>query len=183
MVELIAHNPLGGMNPFEMGGVRLSEVGLGKLTSVAPYFGQDGALSKALSAAHDIAWPAPNRAQGKDGARAIWFGHRMVLLAGPEPDRALAKYAALTDQTDAWACMRLEGSGAADVLARVTPLDLRGSVFKRGHTARTQLQHMAASITRVSANGFLILVFRSMADTLRHDLETAMRGVAARHQG
>ena len=39
---------------------------------------------------------------------------------------------------------------------------------------------MMASITRVGENAYLILAFRSMADTLRHDLEEAMRGVAAR---
>lgn len=183
MVELLAQSPLNGIVSIEIGDVVLREVDLGPLTSVAPFKGQDAALSEAFDAAHDVAWPAPKRARGKDGARAIWFGHRVVLLAGPEPDRGLAKHAALTDQTDAWACLRLEGVGAEDVLARLTPLELRPSVFKRGHTARTALQHMTASITRVAAHGFLILVFRSMADTLHHDLETAMRGVAARRRG
>ncbi|MEM7599026.1 MAG: sarcosine oxidase subunit gamma [Pseudomonadota bacterium] len=180
MVDLTAQSPLAGMGTIEIGGVALKEVDLGPLTSVAPFNGQDAALSKALKSAHDVAWPAPNRTQGKDGARAIWFGHRMALLAGIDPDPKLARFAALTDQSDAWAAVRLDGAGADHVLARLTPLDLRASVFKRGHTARTELQHMAASITRVASNGFLILVFRSMADTLCHDLTAAMRGVAAR---
>ena len=37
-----------------------------------------------------------------------------------------------------------------------------------------------ASITRTGAETFLILVFRSMAETLRHDLKEAMEAVAAR---
>ncbi len=92
----------------------------------------------------------------------------------------MAAHAALTDQSDAWAMVRLEGAAAEDVLARLVPVDLRQSVFKRGHTARTMLQHMAVSITRISGEAFLILAFRSMAGTLVHDLETAMKGVAAR---
>ena len=76
--------------------------------------------------------------------------------------------------------VRLEGGAAEDVLARLVPVDLRQSGFKRGHTLRTMLQHMSVSITRISDEAFLILAFRSMAGTLVHDLETAMKGVAAR---
>ena len=58
-----------------------------------------------------MAWPAPgpNRATGKAGARAIWFGRGMILQGGPAPDPSLAEHAALTDQTDGWACVQLEG--------------------------------------------------------------------------
>lgn len=180
MVELNAMTPLDGMAPLAIGKVTLSEVDLGRLTVIAPYRGRDAALGEALKAAHGMAWPGPNRATGKQGARAIWFGQRMVLLAGPEPGAGLAGQAALTDQSDGWVAVTLEGETAAEVLARVVPLDLRPQVFKRGHTARTELQHMMASVTRVGERAFLILVFRSFAATLLHDLQTAMEGVAAR---
>jgi sarcosine oxidase subunit gamma len=39
---------------------------------------------------------------------------------------------------------------------------------------------MMASITRIGAQSFQIMVFRSMARTLVHDLKTAMEAVAAR---
>ncbi|MEM7731984.1 MAG: sarcosine oxidase subunit gamma [Pseudomonadota bacterium] len=182
MVELRAQSPLNGMAPVEIGKARLSEADLGVLTSIAPYEGQDAAVSKALKAAHGMALPSAGRANGKEGARAIWFGHRLALLAGPAPDARLAKQAALSDQTDAWVCVRLDGADAAAVLARLTPVDVRFGEFKRGHTARTELQHMAVSLTRLSETAFLILAFRSMAETLRHDLEEAMRGVAARQR-
>ncbi len=51
--------------------------------------------------------------------------------------------------------------------------------FEVGHTARTLLQHMACSLTRVAENRFEIMVFRSMAKTAVHEIETAMRTVAA----
>ena len=183
MVDLTPKSPLAEMGTVEIGAARLSEVDLGVLTSLAAYKGQEAALSKALKAAHGMALPGPGRANGKEGARAIWFGHRLALLAGPVPSAGLADHAAVSDQSDAWVAMRLDGVDAEAVLARLTPLDLRTPQFKRGHTARTELMHMSVSITRVAENGFLILGFRSMAETLRHDLEEAMRGVAARHGG
>ncbi|SLN13897.1 Sarcosine oxidase, gamma subunit family [Roseovarius albus] len=180
MVELIAKTPFDGALPLEVGTVSASEVDTGVLTSVAPYKGKNKALSEALKGAHGMAAPAPNRATGKEGSRAIWFGREMVLLCGPEPDAKLGKHAALTDQSDAWAVARLEGENAAQVLARLTPIDLRPGVFKRGHTARTELQHMMASITRIGERSYQIMVFRAFAQTLAHDLKIAMQGVAAR---
>ena len=178
MVDLVAETPLSGMTARAIGTVTLAEVDLGVLTSIAPYKGKD--IAPAFKAAHGMPWPAPGRATGKAGARAIWFGREMVLLAGPEPDAALNAYAAMTLQSDAWACVTLTGEGAEDVLARLVPLDLSADSFKRGHTARTMIQHMNGSVTRIGADTFLLMVFRSMAGTLVHDLERAMESVAAR---
>ncbi|WP_299625088.1 sarcosine oxidase subunit gamma [uncultured Tateyamaria sp.] len=180
MVELRAQTPLDDMAPMTIGTVTLAEVDLGVLTSIAPYKGQGKALSEALKAAHGMALPGPNRATGKEGARAIWFGREMVMLAGPEPDAALNAYAALTLQSDAWTAVQLSGDGAEDVLARMVPVDLRAASFKRGHTARSLVQHMNGSITRTGPQSFVVMVFRSMARTLLHDLQRAMESVAAR---
>lgn len=180
MGELLAISPCEGLLPIEHGEVILSEIEMTCLTSIAPFKGNGDAVSEILKTAHGMALPAPNRATGKEGARAIWFGQGQVMLMGPTPDASLQGQAALTNQSDAWALVRLEGENAEDVLARLVPVDLRQSVFKRGHTARTQLLHLMVSITRVSDNAFVILAFRAMAKTLVHDLETAMQGVAAR---
>lgn len=180
MAELTATSPCDGLLPLEIGHAALHEEDLGALTALAPYRGRRGALAEALKAAHGLALPGPNRAAGKAGLRAIWFGRAHVLLAGPAPDTRLAEHAALTDQSDAWAAVRLEGTAAEQVLARLLPLDLRAARFGRGHTARSQLMHMGVSITRIGERAFLILAFRSMAASLVHDLKTAMEGVAAR---
>ncbi|MCB1362987.1 MAG: sarcosine oxidase subunit gamma [Rhodobacteraceae bacterium] len=180
MAELIARTPCAGLLPLAVGGVDLTEESLGALTTLSPRRGQEAALSEALEAAHGMAFPAPNRTTGKAGARAIWFGRGQALLAGPEPDADLARLAALSDQSDAWAVVRLRGAGAVDVLARLVPLDLRAAAFRRGHTARSELAQMMASITRLGADDFQIMVFRSMAATLVGELKTAMEAVAAR---
>lgn len=180
MASLTAKSPCDGLLPLSFGSVRATEVDLGVLTSLAPFQGQEAAFSDSLKSAHGMAWPAANRATGREGARCLFFGMGQALLAGPSPDPDLSKLAALTDQSDAWATVRIEGAAAEDVLARLIPLDLRGPSFKRGHTARTQIGHMAGSVTRIGDQAFLLMVFRSMAKTLVHDLETAMRSVASR---
>ncbi len=184
MAELIPKSPCAGLLALTIGGMTASEVDAGMdagvMTSLVPFRGREKAMSDALKAAHGMGFPAPGRATGRAGARAIWFGQGQALLQGPAPDASLGEYGSLTDQSDAWAVVRLEGKGVRDVLARLVPLDLRPGAFRRGHTARTDLAHMMASLTRVGENAFQIMVFRSMAETLVHDLKTAMEGVGAR---
>lgn len=177
MANLIAKSPCDGLLPVSAGPCTLSEVMPEAITSIAFAKGQKKQVSDALKTALGLAYPAPNRALGKDGGRLVWSGAQQAFLLGPVP-RPL-KGAAMTDQSDAWAVMRLEGAAAEDVLARLVPVDLRAATFKRGHTARTMLFHMSCSITRVGANAFDIMVFRSMAKTAVQELSTAMRSVAA----
>lgn len=178
MVELIMQAASKGL-PISVGSVQLSEIPFQVMSIVAPYKGRDKQLSDALLSAHGLRLAAPNRSTGKAGVRCVWFGHGQVMLIGPKPDRSLGKLAAVVDQSDSWAGVRLQGAGAADVLARLTSIDLRSAVFKRGHTARTELRHMMVSITRVGEKAFEIMAFRSMAQTLVHDLQDAMESVAA----
>lgn len=182
MAELIAKTALGTLLPITEGAMTLTEIEPGHITSIAPFRGKAEAVTSVLHTAHGCAWPAPNRCTGKAGARALWAGLNHALLIGPAPDPALAGLAALTDQSDAWATARLEGpeAQAEAVLARLIPLDLRRAHFKRGHTARSTIGHMSAVITRTGPAAFDLMVFRSMARTLVHELQTAMKGVAAR---
>ncbi|WP_370400854.1 sarcosine oxidase subunit gamma [Sulfitobacter sp. JB4-11] len=178
MVDLNETSACAGLLPLSIGRFTVEEHLPGALTSISPF--DAAAMAKALEKGHGLAWPAPNRSSGKAQARCIWFGHREVLLMGPLPDATLTKHGAVVDVTDGWAVVHLQGAGVEDVLARLVPVDLSPAAFKRGHTARTMLVHMNASITRIGADAFEILVFRSMATTLVHDLKRAMESVTAR---
>ncbi len=177
MASLVEMTPCRGMAPKTIGAVTLSEVLPGAITSLSPL---KGASLEVLKQTHGMAFPAPNRATGKATARAVWTGRGQAMLIGPDPDAKLAQAFAMTDQSDAWAVLRLDGAGWREILARLTPLDLREGVFKRGHTARSQLGHMNMSLTRTGAEVVEIMVFRSMAETAVHELTQAMTGVAAR---
>ena len=176
MAELIAKTPCDGLPPIKIGDCTLSEIVLDRITSVAPYDGQEKAVEKALG----LPFPPPNGTTANGDARAIWFGQGVAMVLGASVSGDVAKHAAITDQSDAWAVMRLEGAAAEDILARLVPVDLRLAKFAVGSTARTELQHMMASITRVGEHTFEVMVMRSFARTAVHDLERTMRSLSAR---
>jgi len=172
VASLIALTPAQGLLPLTVGDVTVAEVAAGSLTSVAPFKGQKTAVSHDLKDQVGAGLPAMGRRTGA----VTWFGHGVWMVAGA----VSPKGAAVTDQSDAWVVVEVQGAGAEDVLARLVPVDLRASVFKKNHVAKTMLAHMSVTIIRTGPDRFEIMAMRSMARTLVHDLETAMRGVAAR---
>ena len=177
MDKLTQTTPCAGLLPLHIGALTVAEANVGPVTSVTPFSSPPKA---AFNNALGLPFPAPNQYTFNGDVRCIWVGQGEAFLIGVAPKPALGKHAAVVDQSDARACVTISGPDAVNVLARLVPIDLREGTFKRGHTARTMLQHMVASITRVGADRFLILVFRSMAGTLVHDLKVAMEAVASR---
>jgi len=182
VARLLPLPPAEGLGlPVVIAGVRLTAPDPGPLTLVAPFRGQDSAVAEALRAVLDLDLPGPGETCTGPGARAIWFGRGQVLVIGAVlPTGRLDEIAAVTDQSDGWAAFRLDGVGTDEVLARLTPLDLRPHAFPAGRTARTLLGHMVSSLTRWTPDSWDILVFRSMAGTATHDVTTAMHRRAAR---
>ena len=165
--RLTATSAAAGLLPLAIGQMTLSEIEAPQITSVAPFDGNEAAVRTKLGA-----WPKSNRAVKS----VLWAGQGMAFVLGDCPD--VSDVAAVTDQSDAWAQLVLEGPDLEDVLARLCPLDL--STMKRGHTARSLLGHMNALYYRSGTRKMEFFVFRSMAETAVHDLTRAMRGVAAR---
>ncbi len=176
MPKLIAKSPLSGVWPASHGGLSLSEVALARITAVAPLAGQAKTVAKGLKAL-GLSFPAPNRFAEKGDARIVWTGRDQAFLINADP---ALNGAALTDQSDGWAGLRLEGQGADAALMRLYPIDLRAASFPPGHAARAPLNHMASVLMRVADDAFELLVFRSMAQTAWHEVETAMKHLAAR---
>ncbi len=168
MPELLAKSALGGRT-LTVGKTTLAEASLGPLTSIALFPGQGAAVSAALG--HPF--PAPNTTSGP----LIWTGRDQAFLMGQAPD--LTGLAATTDQTGAWSALRLTGPDAEAALMRLVPLDLRLASFPPSTSARSGLNHMGLILVR-EAEGFLVLTFRSMAETAWHELETALQALAAR---
>jgi methylglutamate dehydrogenase subunit D len=177
VAKLITQTPCQGLLPRQIDDCQLSELTPAALTWISVSNGHDKAVSKALKDSCGMAFPAPNRATGKEDARCVWFAGGQAMLVGRAP--ADIPGAVLCDQSDGWAAMRLKGASAPQVLARLVPVDLRPTVFKRNHTARTLLGHMPVSITCTGVGVFDILVFRSMAFTAVHEISGAMQSVAA----
>ncbi|MEM7719371.1 MAG: sarcosine oxidase subunit gamma [Pseudomonadota bacterium] len=172
MVKLIASSATGRALPLEIGRVVLEDAQPEAITWVAHFDGKANAVKRALGG-----FPAAGEVLDVKAGRALSVGPGQVLILGAP---ASCDGAAVVDQSDAWTVVALDGAGARDVLARVTPLDLRDAALPDGATARTLIGHMTASITRVGPFRYELMVFRSMTRTLLEELERAMRGVAAR---
>lgn len=179
MSELIALSAAAGWSGKTIGGVSLSMVAPEAIISIAPYSGAETAVSQALETATGLRLPKPGETLGDNAARVVWTGRGQAMFFGPHPGE-FTDQAAMTDQSDAWTVLCLEGPAARDVLARLTPVDLRSSVFARGQTVRSELGHMMVSLSCTGKETFEIMVMRSMTKTAIHDLETAMANIAAR---
>jgi sarcosine oxidase subunit gamma len=178
VAELLATSPVVGLGlPLTQGAASLAEWTPGPITAVAPY-ASGGAVVAAALAPLGLAWPAPGRMSVAGSARLAFAGRGVAFLIGaPPPDFGTA--AAVTDQSDGWAGLRLSGAAAPDVLARLVALDLRPAALPEGSAVRAMLNHMPLCLMR-GAEEFGMLVFRSMARTAVHEIAAAMARVAAR---
>ena len=180
VAKLIAKNVFADMGlPMTSGRCTLSAGAADPLFSVAPFVGQAKAMAKALKPL-GLTFPAPGTVSAKGLARLAWAGRGMAFLIGAEPPAPLADCAAVTDQSDGWSCLTLQGAGAEDVLARLITIDPRLAAFAVGTCAKVMLNHMQSLILRTGADSFDILVFRSMTRTAAQELHHAMDTTAAR---
>jgi len=163
--------------PVTIGQTTISEAAPQSLTWVAPFDGQTKAVSAAVKAATGLTLPKPGKTTRTKDAMAIWWGpgQAMLINAAVTPDGA-----ASADQTSAWVGLDLTGQDARLILQRLTPQDVRDAAMPVHATAKTLIGHMTASITRTGKDSYRLMVFRSMAATVVHELKRAMTHVAAR---
>ncbi|KPQ08535.1 MAG: sarcosine oxidase, subunit gamma [Rhodobacteraceae bacterium HLUCCA12] len=180
MADLSERAPLSALDwPRVLGDCRLSPLPLERITAIQPFPGRTAAVDAALKAM-GLAFPAPGELVETAPARIVWAGRETAFLFDLSVPDGVAADAAITDQSDGWAGLRLEGGDAAAVLARLVPVDLRLSAFAPGRSLRAPLNQMPALILRTGAEAFEIRVFRSMIETAVEDLSAAMTSVAAR---
>lgn len=172
MANLIAKSALEGRAALTIAATTLAEIDVGPIASVAPFAGRD--VTKALGG-----FPEPNRFIVQGAVKIVWSGRAQAFYIGaPCPD--LGDLAAVTDQSSGWVTLSLSGPAAVETLARYVPLDLRLSAFPVGGAARSQLFHAPLCLIRLSDDAFHIMTFRSMARTAWHELEVALKTLAAR---
>ncbi len=122
---------------------------------------------------------APRAVQQGDH-QLVWSGPGQWLYIGP--GRAaiaslaarLQGLAAVSDQSDARAMLRISGPRARDALAKGCMIDLHPRAFATGHTALTSIAHIGVQLWQVGdAPSYDIIVFRSMAASFWSWLSTA----------
>lgn len=175
--ELIAKSPLEGQGALTLGGVTLAETVVGPITSISVYPGSAKLVAKGLKTL-GLAFPSPNCWVAKGEARIVWTGRDQAFLIGVAAPDIVG--AALTDQSDGWACLAISGPNAVAALMRLVPLDLRLAAFPVGKVVRAPLNHMNAVLLRSGDYAFELLVFRSMARSAWHEIEAVLQALAAR---
>ena len=144
MVELYATSASEAALPLKIGGVSVAEVAT-SLFLVAPFKGKFTQAATVLNTQMGLEWPAVHELKRMGGAYVLWFDHAHIAFMGAEPSVELARYAAVTDVSDACCIIDISGVSVRNVLARVTPLDVRAKSFNIGMTQRSMVMHMQAS--------------------------------------
>jgi hypothetical protein len=172
VADLIETPPLAGQAlPLTRGEAQLSALPPGPIHAIAPFPGQAAAVADLLGG-----FPRPGQVLSTPAGMLVWAGRETAFLFGPAPD--LRGLAAVTDQSDGWAGLRLSGADAAAVLARLVPLDL--DRLPAGSSARSLLNHQPLLLIHAEPGEYHLWSYRSMAATMVHEIETSMTRVAAR---
>lgn len=146
------------------------------LASLATAKGKRDALVSAIEETYGVTLPAtPERVEG-DGIAFLWSGPDQWIAAatrdnGRDLERELkpvvAGLAAVTDQSDARAVLRISGPRAREVLAKGVPIDLHPRVFAPGSVAITHASHIGVILWQLdAAPTYELAVFRSFAQSL-----------------
>lgn len=90
---------------------------------------------------------------------------------------------AISDQTHGRVRIMISGPQVRDVLAKGAMIDLADGVFVVGASAMTQIGHIGAMITRTDDDCFEIMVLRSFAVSLWHELHQMAAEFNGPHAG
>lgn len=180
MHDLVPLTALGAATPRRdtIGAITIAENPDVALASVAARRGETDACKVALAAWLDA--PAPGIAEHSGDARAaFWLGPDMWMLEAPfathegmaqDLAQRFQGVASVTEQTDAWARFDLSGDALAEMLARLTNLDL--ATLPARFARRTVMEHVGCYLLRRGA-GYSVYGPRSSADSLHHALAQA----------
>jgi sarcosine oxidase gamma subunit len=137
---------------------------------------KDGADAFARSVRRHLGFAAPAlgrfaESQSAGGAfRLMHVGDRQFFLTSSAPSYpgSLDKVASITDQTDGWIGMVLEGERVPTVMEKLTTIDLHHSVFPAGSVARAPIEGMLGILAceDQSAGRFVLHFQRSSARSL-----------------
>lgn len=140
------------------------------LATIVARRGETGALSRAVTALAGATLPShPAYSRGRD-ADLVWAGPDQWLLIAR--DRAIvgrlsaecAGLAAVTDQSDGKAIMRVSGPCSRDALAKGVMIDLHPRAFAAGDAALTAASHIAIHLWQIDDTpAYDIAIARSLA--------------------
>lgn len=133
------------------------------LFSVLAFKGQADAVEAAL------------KAQPGLSPRKVGPGEWLVVT--PERSIGVGEIAGamVVDQSHGRTLFRLKGPQAVRILMKGVGVDLPGDAFPVGQSAMMAFQHLTVNLARTGEDSFQLIVLRSFAESLHHDLRLAGR--------
>jgi sarcosine oxidase subunit gamma len=151
-------------------GIVLHPVGLRGVAAIAVSEGKRGRLAEAMAADFGVTLPDAPRVESGGGVELVWAGAGRWLALSRQRDlpamlaRRLAGIAAVADQSDARALMRVGGPRVREVLAKGCGIDLHPRAFGPGDAAATRIAHMDVHLWQADdAPTFCLAAPRSIA--------------------
>lgn len=145
---------------------------------IAARKGRGDALSSRIDELFGIELPGAPHVVSNKGVSAVWSGpDQWLLVASSSNGRDLERelqgplegLAAVTDQSDSRAAVKVSGPNAAHVLAKGVPIDLHPKAFKPGDAAITHASHIGVTIWRpTDGDGFILTCASSYAGSFWH---------------
>lgn len=182
MPELIAKPVYFIRKPIHVAGYTLAPQPAMPIWSISVFPKGEKAVDKALKPL-GLTFPKPCEFRQAGEVTLGWTGRDQAFLFGAVPPAELGEAAAVTDQSGGWAGVTVSGPRVEEVLARLLPLDLRLSAFPIGRSVRSSINHMPGIILRRAAESFELWTFRSMSQTLWHEVEEVLIRLEARAAG
>ena len=185
MHDLTPITALGGIEPQvdTVAGLTLPENPDLALDSVAARFGQEAGCAKALQDLLGAAAPGPGKALLSEPLAAVWSAPNQWMIGARFSEHedladtvkaAVGTAGSVTEQTDAWVCFDLIGSGIPQVMELCCNINTRA--LAAGDATRTSIHHLGCFVICGDPEGFLRLLGpRASAGSLHHTLHTAMK--------
>ena len=153
--------------------VRLSESRPGSLLQVAAWPDTLATVEAVIAELLGLGVPPLGTAVADPNLTIAAIAPGRFLIAGIAPDLAPrleaalpSEEAAVTDLSHGRAILRLQGSAAAELLARGVALDLHPAAFPPGRVAQTAIHHIDVLLHRRAADSFDLWALRGFAEAL-----------------
>ena len=185
MHDLTTITSLGATDPRidTHNGATCSEINDLALASVTARSGSEDACRKHMMALMNSVVPDPGKAALGHPETAVWMGPDQWMIGAPFEthediaDQLKARFkntASVVEQTDAWCCFDLSGSGLPDIMELLCNINMRA--LHSGDAVRTTIHHLGCFVICGDPNGFIrILGPRASAASLHHAIVTAMK--------
>lgn len=145
--------------------------------------GRAGALAALLSERYALKLPGGPSGETSSSITFIGTGPNVWLAVKSDANadwvsalgEDLAAHAAVSDQSSAYAILRLRGAEARELLQRGVSIDLHPNTFQPGAAAVTDIAHIGVILIASHNNGFDVAIFRSYAGSFWHWLSVSAR--------